>query len=141
MDCPFAYLLSSQLFEFQNTNNPFPIARHIFETTCRMDIDFNGNRQQPTDNSKCILENQTTGNYKDLTQEHEKCMMWRCITSWQTGLNALTVLKSLVSVKSGICWADGNYHHSYCDLILKHADQSPFIIPDIQINGSLSFKN
>ncbi|RGB29918.1 hypothetical protein C1646_712505 [Rhizophagus diaphanus] len=33
-----------------------------------MDIDFNGNRRQPgpTDNSKCILANRTTGNYKDL---------------------------------------------------------------------------
>jgi hypothetical protein len=44
-----------------------------------MDIDFNGNRQQPTDNSKCILENWTTGNYKDLTQGDTNNLIPKCL--------------------------------------------------------------
>ncbi|CAB5185127.1 unnamed protein product [Rhizophagus irregularis] len=47
------------------------------EPTCEMDININGNRQRPTDNNKHILENQTTGNYKDLvrddTNRGQKC--------------------------------------------------------------------
>lgn len=60
------YRPASEISEISRPTNR--ISASTSETTCGMDIDFNGNRRQPgpTDNSKRILANRTTGNYKDL---------------------------------------------------------------------------